>query len=219
MSLVKKISNFEASCYDSDMELTNIYADLHKQVTGYMLNTVLDFRSQEIIQDLQQKFNIEFADAVYSINQDSLHITLMDWVAPLVDYKENKEALFNSLFPHYDTVFREIIKEVKSFHVTFDTIGVSSEAIFLIGHDEGQFRTIRDSFTDHINLVPGTKQPPTIIHTSIIRFTRQIDIKHIEAFASTFSVQFTQNVNAFRLVNEKVIPMLQYDVIKTYKLN
>ena len=184
-----------------------------------MLNAALDSHSQEIIQDLQQKFSGEFADAVYSIDRDSLHITLMDWVAPLVDYKVNKGALFNSLFPHYDTVFREIIKEVGPIHVTFDTIGVSSGAIFLIGHDDGQFQTIRDSFTSHINLVPGTKQPPTIIHASIIRFTRQIDIKHIEAFASTISVQFTQNVDAFRLVHEKVIPMLQYDVVKTYELN
>jgi len=123
------------------MKLTNIYADLHKKVTGYILNAALDSHCQEIIQHLQQKFSGEFADAVYSIDRDSLHITLMDWVAPLVDYKVNKGALFNSLFPHYDTVFREIIKEVGPIHVTFDTIGVSSGARF-----SSRYKTATDNY-------------------------------------------------------------------------
>lgn len=215
---MRKVSVLEAFCYDNDMESTSPYTDLDKEVTGYMLNAALDSHSQEIIKHLQQMFNDEYGDLIYSLASNALHITLMDWVAPLVDYKTNKDALFNSLFPQYDSVLSEIIESVAQIPITFDTIGVSAGAIFLRGHDNGQFQAIRDGFTNRINLISGTKQPPSIIHTSIMRFNDEVDLKPIEVFASGLSIDFTQNINEFRLVNEKKIPMVEYNLVKLYYL-
>lgn len=200
------------------MEVTSIYTDLNKQVTGYMLNATLGANNQKHIQELQQQCIDVFGNVIYPLELSALHITLMDWVAPLVDYDQNKDALFISLFPQYDSVFHQLTDGLSPIRVVFDTIGVSSGAIFLIGHDNGQFQAIREGFTRRIHLVSGTKQPPLIIHTSIMRFTEQIDIELIRNFASKLSLNFTQVVNEFRLVNEKKIPMLEYDLVKTYAL-
>lgn len=200
------------------MEVTSIYTDLNKQVTGYMLNATLDSGNRELIRVLQQQCIDAFGTVIYPLELSALHITLMDWVAPLVEYGQDKDALFISLLPQYDSVFRQLTDGLGPIRVVFDTISVSSGAIFLIGHDNGQFQAIRDDFTRRIHLISGTKQPPLIIHTSIMRFTEQIDIKLIQYFASKLSLNFTQDVNEFRLVNEKKIPMLEYDLVKTYTL-
>lgn len=201
------------------MQSTKPYSDLNLDVTGYMLNASLDSHSQEVIHKLQQKFSDRFGKGIYTLSLNALHITLMDWVAPLVDYGRDKDTLFKDLFPEYDTVLTELLDGVSPINVMFDTIGVSSGAIFLQGHDNGQFQAIRDSFTDHASLVPGTKQPPSIIHTSIARFSEQIDLRPVQEFASGLSVNFTQDIHEFRLVNEKKIPMLEYDLVKLYELN
>jgi hypothetical protein len=71
---------------------------------------------------------------------------------------------------------------------------------------------------DMIDLVTGTKRPPSIIHATIARFVDEIDLGVVEDFASSQSINFTQHVESFRLVNEKKIPMLDYDIVKEYGL-
>lgn len=200
------------------MEKTTSYQELNREVTGYMLNAPLAPRNQQHIRTLQQELTNRFGDIVYALPIESLHITLMDWVAPLVDYHQDKDALFQTLFHQYDNTLINVLQDVKSINVTFDTLKVSNGAIFLIGHDDGQFQTIRDSFTRDIELVHGTKKPPTIIHTTIARFIVEADLAPISAFALDYKVEFIEQVDSFRLVNEKKIPMLEYDTLKSYRL-
>jgi hypothetical protein len=127
----------------------------------------------------------------------------MDWVAPLVDYGKDKDLLFQSLYDKYDSVISNILNNVGEIHITFDTIRVSSGAIFITGHDNGQFQSIRDEFMDKIDLAPGTKRPPSIIHATIARFVQEIDLTIVQQFASNQGINFTQHIESFRLVNEK----------------
>lgn len=199
--------------------VTQLYTDLNLRVTGYMLNVALDERNQEVVSELQQRLLGEFGDIVWTLPPESLHITLMDWVAPLVDYGRNKDLLFHEVFSEYDSVLHQIISSVDKFDITFNTLNVSTGGIFLTAVDNGEFQKIRSNFTDRVELQPGTKQPPKIIHTTIARFQKEIPLEEVEDFISQQKVHFTQTVGEFRLVNEKTIPMLEYELIKTYPLN
>jgi hypothetical protein len=200
------------------MEQTSSYSELNLDVTGYMLNTCFGDENKKRIADLQQIFIDKFDPAIYAIPVDSLHITLMDWVAPLVDYGKDKDVLFHSLYDKYDHVVDNILKNVGEIHITFDTIKASTGAIFITGHDNGQFQSIRDEFMDKIDLMPGTKRPPSIIHATIARFAQEIDLTVVQDFVSNQGINFTQRIESFRLVNEKKIPMLEYDIVKKYGL-
>jgi hypothetical protein len=201
------------------MELTTSYDELNLGVSGYMLNGALSKSNQVFISQLQKRFSDTFGDTIYTLPFDSLHITLMDWVAPLVDYMMSKDQLFQKLFSQYDEALTEILDNVQEINIHFDTLKVSNGAIFLVGTDNGQFQAIRNAFVDKVSLVTGTKQPPTIIHTTIARFTKEIELDNVQRFALTEFVSFTQSVKEFRLVNEKKIPMLEYDLVKYYALN
>ena len=200
------------------MEQTTPYQDLNLKVTGYMLNAELSDVNQVVVRNLQEKFKSEYGELLYTLPTESLHITLMDWVAPLVEYGKDKTELFQELFDDYDTALVETLAGIGEISVTFDTLKVSSGAIFLIGHDSGQFQSIRDGFLDKIQLVEGTKQPPSIIHTTIGRFMNEVPLEPIQEFALGESINFVQPITAFRLVNEKTIPMLEFELVKSYPL-
>jgi hypothetical protein len=200
------------------MELTQPYVELNKDVVGYMLNSPLSPKNQLIIRDLQEKLENTFGDIIWSLPAKSLHITLMDWVAPLVDYDQDKDRLFREIFDKYDQTFRETTQGVHLIRVTFSEVHVSSGGIYITGTDEGQFDYIRNNFLEKIELLPGTKRPPSIIHTTIARFTSATNLKPIQEFIGGELIQFEQLIDEFVLVRETKIPMLKHEIIETYPL-
>ena len=106
-----------------------------------------------------------------------------------------------------------------SIALHFDTIGVSAGAVYRQAHDHGTFQHIRDSFLRETELLPGTKQPPKIIHTTIARFLKEISLADVQKYIADEVIDQTELVTRFRLVNETQIPMLGFEVLKSYQLS
>lgn len=177
-----------------------------------------DENAQQLV-ELINKLQVEFGGAVYGMPRPSLHITLLDWIAPLVDYDgQDKGALFARVRPTYDKVMADILSEVGPIRVHFDTIQVAPTTIIVVGHDDGQFQSIRDQFVQRVDLLPGTKLPPQIIHSSIARFTKPIELGPVAELIQSQKVDFVQQVDAFRLVHTRQEPMLDFEVLKRYEL-
>jgi len=200
------------------MEMTTPYEELNKEVVGYMLNSPLSIENYKTIRELQQYFETAFGDAVWNLPLESLHITLMDWIAPLVDYGRDKDNIFREIFSEYDSTLEKLLRNIGEIPIIFSEVHVSNGGVYLTAKDEGQFASIRNEFIDKITLIPGTKQPPSIIHTTIARFTEAVDLKPIQDMIAKESINFTQTIGYFILVRETKIPMLEREVIKTYPL-
>lgn len=86
------------------------------------------------------------------------------------------------------------------------------------GTDNGEFKSIREQFLDKIELLPNTKRPPEIIHSTIARFQKEQELQPIVDFIAREELAFEQVVSSFRLVREAVIPQLEHELIKNYPL-
>lgn len=183
-----------------------------------MINTVPSEANCQKVATFQQRLAAHFSDTLWLTPPETLHITLMDWIAPLVDYGTDKEALFKELFPGYDRVFTKLLQQQAPITVHFDTVKVTPGAIILIGHDDGSFKRIRDGFLQQIELLPNTKQPPTIIHSTIARYKTEQNMQPIIDFVATQRLAFDHIVAHFRLAQEQIVPMLDYNLLKEYPL-
>ena len=200
------------------MEKTVPHPYLGHEFIGYVINSDFSKASQDKIAELQQKFVNELGDDVYTTEPERLHITLMDWVAPLVDYHRDKDKIFKEIFEQYDQAVEKSIKGIGPIDVQFCIVSVGPEAIFLIGEDTGQYKAIRDSFLRQISLLPNTKMPPKIVHTTIARFSKVTDLEPIREFAIGQSIDFTERVNYFRLLRSTDTTMKDPKIIKRYYL-
>lgn len=173
-------------------------------------------RLQQITAAIQQ----EYRNKVFVAPPHSLHITLLDWIAPLVDYDgADKTTLFNSIKDDYDKNISRILADILPISIRFTELKVSPSTIFLVGHDNGQFQTIRQQFVESIELLPNTKLPPTIIHSSLARFKDTLPLPNVEHLITNLTVDFTQQIDSFRLIHTTKEPMLEFEVIKTYHLS
>jgi hypothetical protein len=150
---------------------------------------------------------------------DSLHVTLLDWFAPLVEYGQEKDTLFEQYFNEYDAALIAALTNVPvPISVHFSEVRVSQNAVFIVGTDKGEFASIRQSFLDEAELLPGTKRPPVIIHSTIVRFAGEIPMQALREFVDELAINFVETVDHFRLTRESVIPMQEFGVVKEYGL-
>lgn len=202
------------------MEYTQPVDWIEKPFVGYVMNAELSDQNAQVLNSLTQSLRDEFGDALYCMTRPSLHITLLDWIAPLVDYDgRDKAELFAQIQPSYDRAMTDIMAGVGPISVHFDTIRVAPSTIFAMGHDDGQFQHIRDEFVQKVDLLPGTKMPPQIIHSSLIRFTEAIELEPIAEYIKAQKIDFVQDVTSFRLVHTRQEPMLDFEVLKRYELS
>lgn len=197
---------------------TTITEDIGKNVNGYMVNTVPHAANRQKIAEFQAKLASRFRTGIWLAPPDTLHITLMDWIAPLVDYGKDKDRLFKDRFAEYDAVLTDLTRRQRPIAVHFDTVRATPGAVILTGEDDGTFQRIREGFLGKVSLLPGTKQPPTIIHSTIARYTAEQDVEPIADFATDSALSFRHTVTHFRLVQEQIAPQLEYNVIKEYPL-
>jgi|JI10StandDraft_1071094.scaffolds.fasta_scaffold12016_2 hypothetical protein len=204
------------------MTTTNNNQDfLHKYTVGYMVNALISEKIHYDVYHVQHAFSTAFPDVVWATPANALHMTVMQLLAPQVNYGEDKDALFEKVFPTYDPVLHQVFRHVAPFEITFDRLFVSESAIALYGDDKSNalFNEIRQKFLSQIELPPHTDLPPNIAHSTIIRFVGEIPLEDVQKVADSLQFSITQSIDEFRVVRETELPMLNYSVVKTYPLS
>lgn len=193
---------------------------INQPVTGYVVNTLLDTKSQSrlSIREIQDTLVRQLGPSIWASPVDSLHITLLDWIAPLVEYSTDKDQLFTAIYPRYNAILRDIFDKQLPFTITFQEIRVSPSAIYIVSDNDGELNHIRQQFLESVTLLDGTKQPPQIVHSTIARFTESIDVATVQDALGALSINIDQSIAVFQLVKEVVSPMMGYEVIEKYNL-
>lgn len=149
--------------------------------------------------------------------EDALHITLCELIRPNTDIAKS-EHLFSLHAKEYLRIPHEILTAKNSVRVTFDTIEASENAIIIKGHDNGTFATMREELKENLPLPAETKQPPTIIHASIARYTKEVGLEDIRECVQQISIHFEEKIDEFHLIKVLTSPLLNYEIIQTYPL-
>jgi 2'-5' RNA ligase len=183
-----------------------------------VVNTGLDEQATVRVERLQQALNARLGDAVWLTPPEALHITLLDLLAPLVDYGSDKDELFQKLRPSYELAIRAALEDASEIPLTFGSAQVSENAVYFVGQDHGEFAGIRQRFLQRAELLPGTKRPPQIVHFTAARFRRTMPLSLVEDVVHQVNTSFDTQIDTFRLVRETQCPMLEYETLATYGL-
>jgi len=187
---------------------------------GFVINAAFSKENTNIITTWLEGLHEVAAEGVYTMKPEGLHITVLDWVAPLFDYEGvDKRRLYDELRPSYDAAFRRITDNIEPFDVHFTELRVTPGSIILVGQDRGQFQSLRQELMNSVDLPKGGKQPPTIVHSSLARFVApEIDLAPLEEYARNNPLDLTQRIDEFHLVETRREPMQDFSIIDTYRL-
>lgn len=134
-------------------------------------------------------------------------------------YPEDKELLFQRRKAHYEDVLEEVLSDTEPIEVIFDRIEVSPQAIIIRGSDDHAFDAIREKLIKLLPLPEQTKQPPTIVHSSIARFTKEVDLRVVEQVIAKLKIDFQETITEFQLIHNGSPHMLDYEIAARFPLN
>ncbi len=175
---------------------TNIGAKDNANGVGALLSPV----GQQQVASLLEQVSKELGDAVWCMPLSSLHITVCE-IMQAKPYPEDKEVLFQRNLERYKQALKSVLNDAEPIEVTFNRVEASPQAIIIRGSDDHAFDAIRKGLVTSLPLPAQTKQPPTIIHSSIARFTKEIDFSIVEAAIAKLSVSFTEIITEFQLMH------------------
>ena len=121
--------------------------------------------------------------------------------------------------PAYSDAFKKIVSGLQPIELHFDTIEAFPAAIILKAHDDGTYKSLRNQFNEAVELPSGTKATPDIIHTTICKFHSAIDLGEVKDFLAQKNIQLDVPIPEFRIVREKMLYMIDYDVLQRFTLS
>lgn len=191
--------------------------DTNQKVIAYWIVSPVPDKLAQAITKIQTALKERFSDAVWAVPRESLHISF-NALSPFYEGGEIDNAPLTPS-PAYLETFNKIISGLQPIELHFDTIEAFSAAIILKAHDNGTYKSLRDQFNDAVELPVGTKATPNIIHTTICKFHSAIDLDEVKDFVAQKSIQLDISVSEFRVVREKILYMVDYDVLQRFILS
>ncbi|MBP6084780.1 hypothetical protein KA517_00900 [Candidatus Gracilibacteria bacterium] len=185
---------------------------------GYWVNTELSKNTAKEINIIQEKLKTNLGDALWMTPTETLHISIVNTLdLPLLTETENE-----SIKKVYDQVLRTIVTNTKPAIIKFSKIVASPEAIFIQADNNETIKQMRDQFLigikDRLPTELVLPRTPNIIHVTIARYTKALDLETTKKVSDTLEINFTEEITALRLVKVQPLPSVASDVIRAYPL-
>jgi hypothetical protein len=82
----------------------------------------------------------------------------------------------------------------------------------------GIFNQIRAQLVQTLPFPSETKQPPDVVHSSIARYTKELDLSEVQRIIDKHSILFEEIVSEFQLLYPIQPHLLNFDVVRRYSL-
>ena len=199
------------------MDVVDI-ANLELDSDGYIVVAPLSDETKRSITELQQHIAGALPEGSLWLPQDDqLHITFAHIVSTDSTYSEPRDVLFGRVHDAAVAGLERIATKSQPITVHFDTIEVYKGAIIIKAHDDGTYQRLRQEFVESFQLPKGSRMPPTIIHTTIVRYLQPLALDTVRAAAET-KLDVTEVTNELRLIHEQKIFVQQHEVIDRFEL-
>lgn len=198
--------------------LTGKSSSVGKEEIWYFVNVALSQKNREILAKIQDKIRDEFGDAIRCVPKNNLHVTLMDWISPFGTYKKDKKEIFAEIYDSFDDATGKVLAGYDRIELHFKELKITSDAVIAIFEDDGSFQKIRKDIMRKVRWVEGNKLPPDIIHSTLVRFVKEIPLERIEKIVNANKPFFDEAIHEFQLGKGLKTGIMEHEVIKKYPL-
>ena len=175
---------------------------------------------KEAVYSVQAKLAKAFGeDAFWFPRDEQLHVTLAHIISPDGTYGQSIPEIYRQIKDEASAAFAAAIAGQTAPAVCFNLVKSFPTAIILQGHDNGTIQSIRDIFITYLTLPDGTRKPPDIIHITLARFLKPLELAKVEKFiAEKCSLNISAELVEVQLVSERKIFLQDFITIENYIL-
>lgn len=189
-----------------------------KTLIGYGVGAYLSEANQKIITKLLKQLTEKLPNIIWPMPASDLHITLIEIIVSLAEYEEDRDELYEKHRAAIEQELDNLLGQMEPITVDFVSLEASQAAIIVRGTDNGSMQEIRDRFVNKGLLPNETKLPPSIIHSSIARYSEEADLDHVQEVLKHYAIDFKETINEFKLERATGAPMAGIKTLKVYPL-
>lgn len=199
------------------MEKT-IISPLDPSPDEYNIAAMLSVSTREQIMVLQEKIKTILGDIVWFTPPQCLHSTLMEIIWRTEYATLSRRQHFEKWYGTYHQTTKEIIASHNPFTIHFTELYASPGAIIIKAENTHEYNAVRNDLLTHTKLPEGTKMPPTIVHSSVARYAKSVDVAEVQQALQALTIDITETITDFKLVTDLVPPSSKARTLETYKL-
>jgi hypothetical protein len=188
-----------------------------KETVCYVLLALLSKNAQNRIAELLKGLSAELPGVLWTMPPEQMHITLCA-IVQLKPYTQDKHYLYELHKEQYENIPAQILSSMPKFTVTLDLLECSSQAVIIKSSDASSFNSIRSRLTKSMPFPAETSAPPNIIHSSIARYTKAVNLEDVQAVIARHQIHIEEEITEFKLITTGILPLQKYDVLRTYPL-
>lgn len=192
--------------------------EIGKEETWYFVNAKISQKNRKILAKMQNEMKEKFGDAIWCVPEEMLHVTLMDWIAPFGNYEKDKNEIFAEIYASFDSATKEVLAKYDKINLGFREFQITSNAIVAIFEDDGSFQKIREAIMSKVSWVKGSKNPPNIIHSTLLRFVQEIPLEEVKKNVARSEISFDEVISEFQLGKGIKTGIMKCEIIKKYPL-
>lgn len=101
----------------------------------------------------------------------------------------------------------------------FNTVEAFPSAVIIKASDDGSFQRLRKNFVDNFDTPQGTRVPPEIIHTTLVRFKNPVDFLAVQELTAEIIADFEpfeEVTNTLQMIHEKKIFVQEHAVLEEF---
>lgn len=195
-------------------------SDFDHPAEGYIVIAPLSEESKERIADIQSRYAELFGEkALWLPKEDQLHITFSHIITPNAEYTEDRSSLFARLQPQASAALSAAVRPPLAVACHFSTVEAFPSAVILKATDDGTYDKLRRRFIENFQPPEGTRMPPEIIHTTLLRFKEPVNLAEIQKLTEEIMEDFEpfdELTTSLQMIREKKIFVQDHEVLEEF---
>lgn len=196
-------------------------APLSRDCESYILITLLGRQAHDtMVAPVQTMLAEAFGqDAFWLPDGTQSHITFAHILSPDAEYATPPGEIFAQIKDAAIASAQKTFGAAAPVTVTFDTVEAFPGAIILKGHDDGTIDRLRSEFISGFDLPEGSRKPPAIIHTTVARYKKPLNLEAVQTLVASKPVSHSFTVSKVQLICERQMFMDKFEVLETFDFN
>ncbi len=167
---------------------------------------------------IQNRLRDLFGNTIWLQEPSSLHVTLMEIICDTEYVGKSRRQYFDEWYTAYNETVKDVLSTIKPFNISFTELLVSPRAIIIKSLKSEALNSIREALLKRISLLPGTKIPPDITHSTLARFNTPLNLDKAKDLTSKISVNIHEHISEFSLIRDLAPPDFNGNPMQVYTL-
>ncbi|NEJ47283.1 2'-5' RNA ligase family protein [Rhizobium leguminosarum] len=182
-----------------------------KRCCAFHLQLFPDSETVSKLCALQDRIERECNGPLLRVPATSLHMTVVTLIDATAQFSMPNDEIWKLNGESWKQTVERLVKQTPLIDLSFQEVQASEAAVFVKAPEPPELQRLRSAISDAVWFEDWRPKPPRIAHFTLFRFSAEDWLPPVPGDAGLLPIEV--KVNALQLVEEKIYPSVDIDVL------